>query len=82
MAALAGILLTLLLPPATAHAATLNHRVALDVTLDAAGTSTIAAFDPVLGTLTQVGLMVDVDVLVQACLENRQPRAALRSADR
>jgi hypothetical protein len=71
-AALAGGLLTLFIPPATAVAATIDHQVAVDVTLDTPGTSTVAAFDPALGTLTQVDLTIDVDVLVQACIEHRQ----------
>jgi hypothetical protein len=74
-AALAGTLLTLLLPPGTASAATIDHVVTVDVTLDTAGTSTIAGFNPALGTLSQVAITIDVDVLVQACVENRQTDA-------
>jgi hypothetical protein len=71
-AGLAGGFVTLFLPPGTAGAATIDHVVAVDVTLDSPGTSTVAAFDPALGTLTQVDLTIDVEVLVQACIENRQ----------
>jgi hypothetical protein len=58
-----------------AAAATATQRVSRDVTLDAAGTATIDAFDPALGTLTQVAVTIDVEVLVQGCVENRDTGA-------
>ena len=75
VAVFAGLLLALFLPPGMASAATVDERVTLDVTLDEAGTSTVPAFDPDLGTLTRVDLTVEVEVLVQGCLENRHPEA-------
>jgi hypothetical protein len=64
-------LLASLLAPGVAAAETIDEQVALDVSLDTAGTSTIDAFDPALGTLTQVDVTITVDVLVQACVENQ-----------
>ena len=55
-----------------AAAATATQQVSRDVTLDAAGTATINAFNPSLGTLTQVAVTIEVEVLVQGCVENRQ----------
>jgi hypothetical protein len=72
LAAVTAAVLAPLLPPGVAAAATIDEQVALDVTLDSPGTATIDAFDPALGTLTQVAVTITVDVLVQACIENRQ----------
>jgi hypothetical protein len=72
LVAVTAPLLASLLAPGVAAAATIDHQVALDVTLDTPGTSTFDAFDPALGTLTQVSVTITVDVLVQACIENGQ----------
>jgi hypothetical protein len=68
-----------LVPVDPAWAANSQHSANATVTLDSPGSVKVDAFDPALGSLTAVELSQQVDVLVQACIENRASAPA--SAD-
>ena len=79
IAAVIATALLVVASPEVAWGATIDQQVTRDVTLDAPGTATIEAFDPAQGTLTQVSITIEVGVLVQACVENRQAEVSATS---
>ena len=64
-----------LVPAGVGSAATVGDSASVTVTLDGPGTLTLDAFDPALGTLTSVEVLLRANVLVQVCIENTNPAA-------